>query len=184
MDTSFIDTLFDAESLRVDRMREHLRSRKCNHYLYPDMGIDKNVVVFSLYNFGGKRTGSLYYRPNAPKNVRNDEKGKYYTYITKGEVGVFGLESINFSREIILVSGVFKATALHMLGYTALHVSSVSPRVLRAQLSLLGRPYFAIGDNDAEGAEFVRRWGGFQSPVDVDEMSFLEIEEMLLNAYK
>jgi hypothetical protein len=162
----------------------HLRDRKCDVSLYTGASVGEDDVYFPLRNFSGKQTGYCVYTPNAPKKASNKEYGKYYTYITPGEMGVFGLESIEFSETIILVGGVFKATALHMLGYTALHVSSVSPRILRAQLSLLNRPYFAIGDNDAEGAQFARRWGGFQSPVDVDEMSFLEIEEMLLNAYK
>src|SRR6476661_2405839 len=106
-------------------MMEHLKSRKCNVHLYPSMAFNDEVASFPLYNFGRKRTGTLSYRPAGPKRVQNNEKGRYYTYITPGESGVFGLESIEFTPYIILVSGVFKATALHRLGQCALHVSSV-----------------------------------------------------------
>lgn len=147
--------------------------------MYTGVGIAGEVVHFPLYNFGRKRTGFVAYRPNGPKRVQNGEYGKYYTYITKGEIGVFGMESIDFSSFILLVSGVFKATALHRLGYTALHVSSVSYRVLKPQLALLDRPYYAIGDNDAEGREFARRYGGIQSPIDVDEMDDFDIVRMV-----
>ena len=136
-------------------------------------------VRFPLYNFGKKRVGFVAYRPDGPKRAQNQEHGKYYTYITKGESAVFGLESIDYTPYILLVSGVFKATALHRLGQCALHVSSISPPVLVRNLRLLRRPYFAIGDNDSEGASFARKLGGIQSPVDVDEMHDTEIMEMV-----
>lgn len=160
-------------------MMEHLRSRKCELALYPGVGYDSECVAFPMHDFSGKRTGTVFYRPDGPKRVQNNEKGKYYTYISKGESGIFGIQSIDYTPYILLVSGVFKATALHILGHTALHVSSIKPHDLRNNLELLRRPYYAIGDNDSEGAQFVRRWGGLQSPVDVDEMSFEAIQEFV-----
>jgi hypothetical protein len=160
-------------------MLEHLKARKCDVDLYPGFSCENDVAIFPLFNFGFKRTGSIYYRPDGAKRVQNDEKGRYYTYISPGEVGIFGLESLNFSDTIFLVSGIFKSTALHRLGFTALHVSSVSYRNLKPQLLVMGRPYKAIGDNDAEGAQFVRRYGGFQSPMDIDEMTDSDILEMI-----
>ena len=160
-------------------MMKHLEQRKCNPLIYPGIGINNEVVCFPLYNFGYKRTGFVAYRPDGPKRVQNNEKGKYWTYISSGEVGVFGMESIDYTPYILLVSGVFKATALHQLGQSALHISSVSPRVLQRQLGLLKRPYVAIGDNDAEGVGFARRYGGRTSPRDVDEMSYDEIKEFV-----
>lgn len=160
-------------------MLTHLQSRKCQLSLYPGTGFDDESVYFPLYNFGKKRTGFVAYRPGGPKRVQNNEKGRYYTYITSGEVGIFGMESIDFGPTIFLVSGVFKATALHRLGFCSLHISSVSYRVLKPQLELTLRPYVAIGDADDEGAQFARRYGGFQSPCDVDEMSDEAILEMI-----
>ena len=151
-------------------MLDHLKARGMNPYLYMGASTDGKTVTFPLYNFGGKRTGYMRYRPEGSKEKNNAANGRYFTYITPGEVGVFGLESLENPGPIFLTGGMFKAATLHRLGYAALHVSSVSPRDLRPQLRLLNRPYFAIGDNDAEGAQFARRWGGWQSPVDVDEM--------------
>jgi hypothetical protein len=92
---------------------------------------------------------------------------------------VFGMESIDFSRMIYLVGGMFKASTLHRLGFAALHVSSVSPKVLKQQLYVLRRPYTAIGDNDDEGRTFAARYGGFTSPIDVDEMGDQAVLDML-----
>jgi hypothetical protein len=167
----------------MNQMLDHLVARKCDLNLYPGTTLTADEARFPLYNFGYKRTGFINYNPLGAKRVQNHERGKYYTYITSGEVGVFGLESIDFDETIILVSGLFKATALHRLGFCALHVSSISYRVLKPQLRLLGRPYFAIGDNDDEGAVFARRYGGIQSPVDVDEMADSDIVEMV-NGYR
>lgn len=160
-------------------MLEHLRARGMNPELYPYLGFENGVARFPLFNFGHKMTGYIQYRPGADKKLQNAPEGRYWTYISKNEIGVFGLESEKFSETIYLVSGLFKAATLHRLGYTAYHVSSVSPRVLKPQLKLLNRPYVAIGDNDDEGRQFARRYGGFTSLVDVDEMSDKAILEMI-----
>jgi hypothetical protein len=133
-----------------------------------------------MYNFQGKMTGQLQYRPNGQKKVQNNEKyGKYYTHVSKNEISVFGLESLDFSRTIYLVGGLFKAATLHRLGYTAFHVSSVGYGNLLPQLRALSRPFKAIGDNDSEGAQFARRFCGWTSPLDVDEMSDDAVHEMI-----
>lgn len=152
---------------------KHLLSRKCDASLY-NVSFGE-VITFPLYNFGKHRTGFITYRPGGPKRVQNAKEGRYYTYITPGEVGVFGLESLNFSNRIFLVGGLFKATALHRLGLTALHVSSVSYKNLKPQLGLLGRPVTAIGDNDKEGEDFASIYGGFTSYKDLDEMEENEL---------
>lgn len=160
-------------------MLEHLTERGMDFSLYPGAGYDDECATFPVRNFSGKITGVLKYRPDGSKKVQNDEKGKYYTYITKGEIGVFGLESLDRAGPIFLTGGAFKAATLHRLGFAALHVSSISPRILRRQLALLGRKYYALGDNDDEGAQFVRRFGGQQTPRDVDEMTDEEVLEMV-----
>lgn len=162
-------------------MLEHLKARGMDVSLYPHMGYTEDEATFPLYNFGGKRTGLLRYKPSVRKDRRNDPKStRYYTFIAdKGEIGVFGLESLDFSETIYLVGGMFKAATLHRLGFASLHVSAVSYRVLKPQLRLLRRPYLAIGDNDDEGRQFARRYGGFTSPVDVDEMDDRAVIEML-----
>jgi hypothetical protein len=150
-----------------------------NHDFYPGHGWEGDVARFPLRNFAGMMTGYIQYRPNGDKKAQNAETGRYYTFITKGEIGIFGMESLHLSETIYLTGGMFKAATLHRLGFAALHVSSVSPKVLKHQLYILNRPYIAIGDNDDEGRTFARRFGGFTSPIDVDEMPDTDVLAML-----
>lgn len=153
-------------------MVEHLIQRGLDPMLYPQARTDGRIVLFPLYDFGGRRTGYLRYNPGGHKGGgKNPKDGKYYTYIGEGNVGLFGLESLQRPGPIFLVGGVFKATTLHRLGFAALHVSSISPKILKHQLRLLRRPFYALGDNDAEGEQFVLRYGGAVCPMDVDEMT-------------
>ena len=161
-------------------MLEHLKSRGMNPDLYPFMGLGEDCADFPMYDFRGRMTGYQRYRPNGDKKLVNSREGRYYSHVSKGEsVCVFGLESWNFGHFIFLTGGLFKAATLHRLGYTALHVSATSFRVLKPQLDLTGRYYMAVGDNDDEGRQFARRYGGFTSPVDVDEMEDADVHEML-----
>ncbi len=152
-----------------------------NPDLYPYKAITDEVATFSLYDFNGSLSGFQQYRPLGPKKLQSNPEGKYFAYVPEGRVGIFGLESWDFSETIYLVGGLFKAATLNRLGYTALHVSAVSYKALKPQLRLLCRPYLAIGDNDDEGRTFVARYGGFTSPVDVDEMSDHDVLRMLEN---
>jgi hypothetical protein len=147
--------------------------------LYPHLAATDEVATFSLYDFGGRLSGFQQYRPLGEKKVSNKTSGKYWSYVPNGGVGVFGLESMDFSETVYLVGGLFKAATLHRLGYTALHVSAVSYKVLKPQLRLLRRHYVGIGDNDAEGMQFAMRYNGFTSPCDVDEMSDEDVHRML-----
>jgi hypothetical protein len=101
-----------------------------NPNLYPYAGIEADVARFPTYDFAGRMTGFNQYRPNGDKkSPNNPQDGKYFSYVSKNEIAVFGLESFLFSRPIYLVGGMFKAATLHRLGYTALHVSGVSPNI-------------------------------------------------------
>jgi hypothetical protein len=161
-------------------MYEHLKNRGMTVALYPYAGIDNMVARFPMYDFGGRMTGFQQYRRYGEKKLPNDFKmGKYAIYVAQKQTSVFGLESFLFSHPIFLVGGMFKAATLHRLGYTALHVSAVSPKSLLPQLQILQRPFFAIGDNDLEGAGFVNIYGGWQSPIDVDEMPDSEVHRMI-----
>lgn len=161
-------------------MFKHLRDRGLNIDLYPFAGVEADVVRFPMYDFGGRMTGYYQYRPHGDKKAQNHPVfGKYFSRVTKGEIGVFGLESFLFSRHIYLVEGLFKAATLHRLGYTAIHVNANSPKAMLPQLKLLNRPFSAIGDNDPEGAWFAKTYGGWQSPIDIDEMTDADVYEML-----
>jgi hypothetical protein len=147
------------------------------------MAATDEVATFSLYDFGGRLSGFQQYRPLGEKKANNKNTGKYWSYVPSGGVGIFGFESWDFSDVVYLTGGLFKAATLHRLGYTALHVSAVSYKYLRPQLQLTGRPFRGIGDADDEGAQFARRYNGWQSPADVDEMSDEDVHRML-DAFK
>lgn len=162
-------------------MLQHLRDRGMNPDLYPYAGFTPDVATFPMYNFGAKLTGLQQYRPDGEKKAPNHPReGRYYSYVSPNEYALFGLESFYYTEQIYLVGGLFKAATLHRLGYTALHVSAVSYKFLKPQLELIGRPYFALGDNDEEGAEFVRRYGGLVCPSDVDELPDPEVHMLVL----
>lgn len=157
---------------------KHLEERGLDPSLYPYMSVTDQVAVFPMYDFAGRMTGYQQYRPDGNKKFVNKDEGKYWSYVSS-PMSVFGLESINFSWPVYLTGGLFKAATLHRLGYTALHVSAVSYKLLKPQLSLLRRPFLAVGDNDDEGRQFARRYGGFTSPVDLDEMKDEDVHKLL-----
>lgn len=157
----------------------HLRQRGLNPDLYPTAFADRDVVVFYLTDFSGRVVGFQQYRPAGDKKLVNKDAGKYWSYSPKETIAVLGLASLDNPGPVYLTGGLFKAATLHRLGYAALHVSATSYKLLKPQLWLLNRTYLAVGDNDAEGAQFVRRYGGFQSPKDLDEMSDGEVRELL-----
>ncbi len=164
----------------ADQIKAHLVSRGMDINLYPYASVDDEVACFPLYDFSGKMTGFHQYRPDGEKKAPNHPKyGRYWTYISPDNLGVFGLESLEFSETIYLVGGLFKASTLHRLGYASLHVSGASYKHLKPQLALLNRPFLAIGDQDSEGAQFVARYSGWQSPGDVDEMADEEVHKMI-----
>lgn len=161
-------------------LKSHLEQRGMDTTLYPYMGIEEDVAAFPMYDFGGRLTGVYYYRPSGDKKANNDPRqGKYFSKVTKERVALFGLESWNNPGPLFLTGGLFKAATLHRLGYAAANASLVSYKYLRPQLALLGRKYYSIGDNDPEGATFATRYRGWQSPVDVDEMSDAEVHQMI-----
>ena len=92
-------------------MEYHLQNRGFNkellELLAPMYG--GNVVFFWLWNTMGQLAGYQQYRPNAPKEKRNEPRtGRYYTYRTPEHAYVIGgLETLHFSHEVFLVEGIF-----------------------------------------------------------------------------
>ena len=72
--------------------------------------------------------------------------------------------------------------ALHNLGFSAIAVLGASPKRLKSWFKAVRqqRTLLAVGDNDPAGAQLVRLVGsGFQSPLDLDEMSQKEVLTLL-----
>jgi DNA primase len=144
-----------------------------------------NKITFFLYNLSGQIVGYQHYRPlRIDKKGRNNPYlGRYFTKLPKSVIGVFGLELLNpKDKRVFVVEGIFKAGVLHRLGYNAIAVLGSSPdplqgwfKAMRGQWDLI-----AIGDADKAGNQFVRIVGkGFQSPIDLDEMTDEDIRKLI-----
>jgi hypothetical protein len=168
------------------KLVKHLKQRGMNPSLYRYFkSYSACKITFLLYNLSGQIVGYQHYRPKAKdKGVKNNPKlGRYYTYLPKGTIGVFGLECLDSSdRTIFIVEGIFKAAVLHRLGFNAIAVLTANPKPLGAFFRALRGRYsvIAIGDADKAGSELVRIVGkGVCSPLDLDEMTDSEIKELI-----
>lgn len=161
----------------VQNLTEHLLGRGLDLDLYDNYSLfGDSFLTLPLYDFGKRQRGFHRYNRYGDKKLENCPEGRYWYVKPKQVVSVFGLGSLEkFPGPYFLVGGLFKAASLHRLGYPALHVSGNNPDQLWHQLDLMNRSYFALGDNDAEGAQFAKYWGGWQTPVDVDEMSAVDV---------
>lgn len=170
----------------METLKQHLIDRGMEPDKYQiSYDHDEGIITFLLYNGTGNIVGYQQYRPSQPsKQKKNDPKsGRYYTYLPKETDGVFGLDVLNVTdRTIYIVEGVFKAAVLHRLGYNAIAVLTSTPKRLKPWFRILRQTWnlVAIGDNDDAGRKLVSIVGkGFQSPIDLDEMTDYNILKLL-----
>ena len=93
------------------------------------------------------------YRPHLGKTTRNDEKtGRYFTYVSEGNLALFGVETLNYRDDIVCIAeGLFDVNKIHNAGIPALGIfSSHISKKLLSQLKLLNRRIVAIIDNDGK----------------------------------
>lgn len=143
---------------------------------------DERMATFLLFDMTGRITGYQQYRPDSMQKKTNDQAAaRYYTYVPRMVDAMFGLETVRVDSDpVIIVEGVFKATKLHSLGYTAIAVLTCDPKRLRPLFRILrqARRLFAIGDPDSAGQKLVNRTkAGFCSVADLDEMSDADVTE-------
>lgn len=133
-------------------MKEHLAGRHLNPSHY-QMHWDGETACFYLFNLSGEFCGYQQYRPGASKTHKNSpKKGRYYTYLKDGSLGVWGLETFNFRKDLLfLTEGVFDACRLHNLGLPAVAVLANDPKRTRFWLRTLNRRTVAVCDNDEAG---------------------------------
>lgn len=101
------------------------------------------------------------YRPGQPKTtVKNNPKtGRYYTWISKPNIGVWGLESWTLSKTLFITEGVFDAARLTSRGYSAIAMLSndLSPKLKNWMFTVrASRPVIAVCDNDAAGKRLAK----------------------------
>ncbi len=97
----------------------------------------QEVVTFPLWNLSGQMLGFQQYRWDMPKKGNHPYLQKYFTYLPKGKVAVFGLEYIpeNYFGDVIVVEGIWEAVALISIGKKAIAVLGNNPKQLKGWLN-------------------------------------------------
>lgn len=167
-------------------MEEHLISRNLNPDLYYHLYYTEEAVTFCLYNFNNQLVGYQRYKPNSPKKSKNPKEARYFT--RKGNiesVTLWGNEFKTNSPLVFIVEGVFKASALHKLGYQAWAVlTSTMNETTKQQLKLLNNVYVGIGDNDKAGMKLANQFKYHLVLDDIDEMKTEELKLLIENMLK
>lgn len=163
---------------------KHLLQRNYDPSRYVNQVLDTDECVLSVYltNLSGRFVGFQQYRPLVKeKRVNHAREARYYTYSQRGVSACWGLETLDPCKEdLYVVEGVFKASALHMLGHNALALLTSNPKPMKSWLHTLPYNLIGIGDNDKAGKGMMKIAGqGFQSDLDLDEYTLTELEELL-----
>lgn len=158
--------------------RHYDPSRYINHVL----DVDNNVLTVFLTNLSGQFVGFQQYRPDVEfKRLNLSSDARYFTYSQRGVNACWGLETLDTSKkDLYLVEGIFKASALHMLGHNALALLTSNPKPMESWLHTLPYNLIGIGDGDQAGQwmpKIARQ--GFQSHVDLDEYTLEELQYLL-----
>ena len=142
------------ENMGPDSVALHLHSRYFSMNLHRAW-LDEGVATFPLWNLSGQLVGYQQYRPFADKKAKNDPReGRYFTRLARDRVGVWGLESWQFSDTLFICEGVFDACKVTWLGYSA--VALFSSQVNDTTVSWLNsvgrnRLVVALCDGDSVG---------------------------------
>ena len=153
----------EQQPLSRSQVEQHLRDRgfDLERHLW-DYDEETGTVYLRLYTPTGKLVGMQEYRPHISEKGGNDrgsgeswKKKRYFTTVPS-EVykpnRVWGFESVDDRPYVFLTEGVFDAAPIITFGYPALAViGSDLSSSLEQQLSLLGKYYIGILDNDKGG---------------------------------
>jgi 5S rRNA maturation endonuclease (ribonuclease M5) len=104
--------------------------------------------------------GYQQYRPSGDKKMFNNPKeGRYFTFRKDRVVGVWGLESWNFTNTLFITEGIFDAARLTALGVSAVATLSndLDPPTARWMWAVRKfRRVVAVCDNDAAGRKLAK----------------------------
>jgi hypothetical protein len=140
---------------------ENLKSRHFDlsvHTAWVDE--DEGVATFPLWNLSGQMVGYQQYNYKKDKKKDNHPRdSRYFTWRKDKVVGVWGLESWNFSNTLFVTEGVFDAARLTERGFSAVATLSndVDPALARWLWTVRkARPVVAVCDNDAAGRKLAK----------------------------
>jgi hypothetical protein len=144
----------------VNMLKNHLKARHLDLELHrPVLDEVENVATFYLWNLSGQMVGYQQYRPDGEKKPQNNPKeGKYFTYRKQPTLGLWGVESLHLSDNVVfLCEGVFDACRMTKRGYSALAVlSNNTGHDLSNWLLCLNRKVVAVCDNDSAGKKLAK----------------------------
>lgn len=163
---------------------KHLLQRNYDpsRYVNQVLDLDNNVLTVMLPNLAGQFVGFQQYRPEVTaKKTNHATEARYFTYSQRGVNACWGLEVLDPNKpDLFIVEGIFKASALHMLGYNALALLTANPKPMKSWLRTLRHNLVGIGDGDSAGRYMQRIAGqGFQSEVDLDEMDLESLDQLI-----
>lgn len=163
---------------------KHLLTRNYDpsRYVNQVLDFDNNVLTVMLPNLAGQFVGFQQYRPDVTvKKTNHSTEARYFTYSQRGVNACWGLEVLDPTKpDLFLVEGIFKASALHMLGYNALALLTANPKPMKSWLRTLDHNLIGIGDGDSAGRYMAKIAGqGFQSEVDLDEYTLEDLNSVL-----
>lgn len=166
---------------------KHLLGRKFDPTRYKNLVLDTDGCVLTVYlnNLAGQFVGYQQYRPDVEfKRLNLPNEARYFTYSQRGVNACWGLETLDpTKKDLYLVEGIFKASALHCLGLNALALLTSNPKPMKSWLHTLPYNLIGIGDNDKAGRGMMKIAGkGFQSGLDLDEYTLEELQCVLRNS--
>lgn len=176
----------------VEEMRDHLVSRHMDLNVHRAL-LSPEVATILMYNLSGQVVGYQRYNPSFPSAFPGDGRQdnlrdrRYYNYVTKGQIGLFGLETFNLDVPCVFITeGIFDACRLTSKGACAFAMLTNNPSTsMRNFLDSLGKPVIAICDDDQAGVK-LRKCGHYYETVkgakDLGECSD-EFVEFLLSKY-
>ena len=143
----------------METIVRHLESRHvnmANYHIF--INEQERIATFTLFNLMGTWCGYQQYRPDCTKLAKNNPRdGRYYTYCSKDQKAVFGLETFHRPGSLFLTEGLFDAVRLHNLGFAAVATLTNDPLHLKEWLRMLSRHTVAVCDPGVSGellAEF------------------------------
>lgn len=133
-------------------LSKHLIERNFRISRYNGCTVTDVDMTVLLWNLSGQLVGYQVYNPSLPKKAKEPRDMKYFTNITKGQDGVFGLETVKWTFPYLFVcEGIFDAARLHAYGLPAIAVLGHHPTHLTSWLKALPHTTVAAVQGDKAG---------------------------------
>lgn len=112
------------------------------------------VITFPIWNLSGQMLGYQEYKWLKPKTHGNHPRDqKYYTYLSKNTLGVYGLNLLpkNYLGTIYLVEGVWEVVYGYAFGIPCIAVLGNNPKQLKNWIDSIPNKVAALCQPDKAG---------------------------------